>query len=469
MTRTLAMIMAGGKGSRLGPLTCHRAKPAVPFAGRYRIIDFVLSNFVNSGVRRIYVLTQYMASSLIKHINRNWHLGGLDHYVEIVPAQMRMGAHWYRGTADSVYQNVNLIRDSRADCVAVFGGDHVYKFDVSQMQDFHVDAGADLTIAACPVPRSEAWQFGVIQVDASGRIVGFQEKPKDPTPIPGRPDTCLVSMGNYMFRTEVLLRALEDDAHDKDSANDFGKNVIPRLLAEGKCLMAYDFGANIVDGEPEGSEPYWRDVGTIESYLAANMDVRSRLPTLNLYNRRWRIRTAQRDYPPARFTRDAGGPDTTLIDSLVCEGSIVHSAVLDRALVGYDCYVHAGAEVSASLFLSGCNVGAGAVVRNALLDKNCAVAPGARIGVDAAEDAARFPFRTSEGTVVLPKGTFVPESGPVQFARDMATMMENDEATSAAMQAFGGRYAIRPSSRHSYESSGPRYRRFRSRQGLKEE
>lgn len=460
MTRTVVMIMAGGKGSRLGPLTCHRAKPGVPFAGRYRIIDFVLSNFVNSGYRRIYVLTQYMASSLIKHINRNWHLGGLDHFIEIAPAQMRMGSHWYRGTADAIYQNVNLIRDSRADLVAVFGGDHVYKFDVRQMQDVHQQLGADLTIAACPVPREQASAFGVIQVDDTGRIVGFQEKPDDPTPIPGRPDTCLVSMGNYLFGADELIDALAADIADPDSSHDFGKDVIPAMLANGKRLYAYDFGENRVSGEPDGAVPYWRDVGTIESYVAANMDVRSPMPTLNMYNRRWRIRSAQRDYPPARFTRETGGPHVSVDDSLVCEGSIVVSAELHRTLLGYDCYVHTGAEVHDSILLSGCNVGSGAAIRNVLLDKNCHIAPGARMGFDPAEDRRRFPFITPGGTIVLPKGTLVPESGPIEFAGDMGPMLENDEATKDAMAALDGYYTVGSRGRHSYESSGPRYSKY---------
>jgi len=464
MARTVVMVMAGGKGSRLGPLTCHRAKPGVPFAGRYRIIDFVLSNFVNSGYRRIYVLTQYMASSLIKHINRNWHLGGLDHYIEIVPAQMRHGEHWYRGTADSIFQNLNLIRDSRADLVAVFGGDHIYKFDVRQMERYHRDVGADLTIAACPVPRSEASAFGVIQVDSDGRVVGFQEKPADPTPVPGRPDTCLVSMGNYLFDADLLMKALYEDNEDPDSSHDFGKDIIPRLLAEGRDLRVYDFGANDVRGEPDKATPYWRDVGTIESYVAANVDVRSPVPTLNMYNRTWRIRSAQRDYPPARFTRAPGGAEVAVEDSLVCEGSIVVSATLQRALIGYDCYVHAGASVTDSILFSGCNVGAGAQIANVLFDKNCHIAPGARIGLDADEDARRFPFRTQGGIVVLPKGTIVPASGPIEFAGDIGHMLESDPATRDAMAAMDGHYRIGARHRHSYESSGPRYSRYRGSQ-----
>ena len=454
------MIMAGGKGARLGPLTCHRAKPSVPFGGRYRIIDFVLSNFVNSGYRRVYVLTQYMASSLIKHINRNWHLGGIQEFIEIVPAQMRMGEHWYRGTADSVYQNLNLVRDARAQNVAIFGGDHIYKFDISAMERFHDEVGADLTIAAYPVPRAEAHQFGVIQVDDHGRITGFQEKPEDPATIPGQPDTCLVSMGNYIFKSERLQQVLVDDGQDPDSNHDFGKDVIPRMLAEGRALWIYDFAKNRVPGDPLGSKPYWRDVGTADSYFTANMELRSPLPNLNLYNRRWRIRTAQRDYPPARFVRSGElGRPSDIIDSLVCEGSIVESAILDQVLMGYDGFVHNGAEVSWTIMLSGCSVGERAIVRNVLMDKNVSIAADARIGVDPEADRARFPFITEGGIIQLPKGTHVPAEGPVQLAYDMAELLANDPATRDAMARLPDAIAVTRRDRHSYESAGPRYRR----------
>jgi glucose-1-phosphate adenylyltransferase len=454
------MILAGGKGSRLGPLTCHRAKPSTPFGGRYRIIDFALSNFVNSGYRRIYVLTQYMASSLIKHLSRNWRLSGFGEYIEVVPAQMRMGDHWYRGTADAVWQNTNLVRDSRAEHVAIFGGDHVYKFNIEPMEAEHRDRGADLTVAACPVPKAEASQFGVIQVDENERIIGFQEKPKNPTPIPGRPDTCLVSMGNYIFRSQVLQQALLEDAGDKKSSHDFGKDVIPRLVGEGKKVYIHDFGRNRVPDEPEGSRPYWRDVGTVESYVAANMEMRSPLPALNLYNRSWRIRTAQRDYPPARFVQDPGRRSCEVIDSLVCEGTIVSSALVDRSLIGYDCFVHADSTVQECLLMSGCDVGAGAQIRHVVMDKNCTVEPGATVGVDLDEDRRRFPFITDTGIVVLPKGTHVTRSGPIELAEDMDVMLRNDSATKEAMAAFGGTVHVSRRARHSYESHGPRYKRF---------
>lgn len=458
MLKSVVMVLAGGKGSRLGPMTTHRAKPAVPFGGRYRIIDFVLSNVVNSGYRRVYVLTQYMASSLIKHLNRNWHLSGIGEFVEEVPAQMRTGGHWYLGTADAVYQNLNLIRDARPINVCIFGGDHIYKFEVSQMEQHHNGVKAHLTIAAVPVPSHEATSFGVIQVDEDGRVLGFQEKPAEPAEMPGRPGFSLVSMGSYVFRTDTLLHALIEDAHDPTSSHDFGKDVIPKLLADGKRIFVYDFHSNRVPGEPDGAEPYWRDVGTLESYFNANMELRSPLPTVNLYNRNWRIRTAQRDYPPARFVTHHHGSRVTLHDTLVCEGAIVQSATLHEVVLGYDCFVHAGAELHNSIFLSGTDIGEHAVLNGVLCDKNCRIEPGVQIGVDSEADRARFPFVTPSGIVVLPKGTRVPVDGPVEFAYDMATVLEGDPSTRDAMKRMAGRYTVGEMDRHSYRSMGPRYR-----------
>ncbi|MFO7566127.1 MAG: glucose-1-phosphate adenylyltransferase [Enhygromyxa sp.] len=459
MNRTPMLVLAGGKGSRLAPLTCHRAKPAVPFAGRYRIVDFVLSNVVNSGYRRIYVLTQFMASSLIKHISRNWHLTGIQEFIEIVPAQMRMGPDWYKGTADAVWQNVNLLHESRAPHVGIFSGDHIYKFAIDQMQDLHDAVGADLTIAGWPVPIAEAHQFGVMEIDQSGRLVGFQEKPRDPKPMPGDPTRALVSMGNYFFRRDVLIDVLTTDAEDPGSAHDFGKNVIPRLLADGAHVQVYDFGTNKVPGERDGTIPYWRDVGTIESYFAANMEVRSSLPAVNLYNRQWRIRTAQRDYPPARLVRhSAQHAVTTAIDSLICEGSIVSSSTLDRVMLGYDSFVHPGCHLEESVVLSGCDIGEGARLRRVLLDKNCMIEAGTEIGFDGEADRQRFPFVSESGIVVLPKGTVVPRSGPIRLAFDMAELMRRDPDTKQVMADFEGHYDVTDRSRHSHQSSGPRYR-----------
>lgn len=460
MSRTVAMIMAGGKGSRLAPLTCHRAKPAVPFGGRYRIIDFVLSNFLNSGYRQIFVLTQYMSSSLIQHLNRNWHISGMNAFVEVVPAQMRMGTHWYRGTADSIFQNINLILDARADNVAVFGGDHIYKFDVNKMEREHLAHDADLTVAAFPVPKSQAHQFGVIEVDEDGNIVKFWEKPKNPIPMPGHPDTCLVSMGNYFFKAEVLVDAVSDDAQDPGSAHDFGRNIIPKLLRSGCKLRVYNFGDNKITGESPEALPYWRDVGTLDSFFVANMEIRNPLPTFNLYNRQWRIRTAQRDYPPARFVRAGQDKPVDVIDAMVCEGSIIESTVLDRAVVGYDCFIHSGSLVETSVIFSGCDIGRGVHLRKVLFDKNCSVAPGVSIGVDPESDRQRFPFITPSGLIVLPKGTHVPEDGPIEFTRDIYDLLNQDPAAREFLDRFDGEINIAERRRHSYASAGPRFRRY---------
>ncbi|MCA8920538.1 MAG: glucose-1-phosphate adenylyltransferase [Planctomycetes bacterium] len=453
------LILAGGKGSRLGPLTAHRAKPGVPFAGRYRIIDFVLSNFLNSGYRQIYVLTQYMAHSLIRHLTRNWSTSS-GMYLEVAPAQMRKGSFWYRGTADAIHQNLNLLTESEAPNVAVFGGDHIYKFDASLMEDYHLQLGADLTVAAFPVPKEEASAFGVIQVDENWRITGFQEKPADPTPIPGQPDMCLVSMGNYIFRKHVLEREANWVVQSEGTSYDFGRDVVPHLVEQGASVYAYDFAQNKIPGEPEDARPYWRDVGTIDSYFQANMDVRSRLPALNLYNHQWRIRTAQRHYPPARFVRHGNLGHAEVVDSLVCEGSIVSSAVLHRVLLGYDCFVHAESVTTDALLLSGCNVGAGAVVSNLLCDKNCSIQPEAVIGQDPEADAQRFPFISESGIVVLPKGTNVPAEGPIEIAHDMGQALLGDPLTAARLKEFEDRVVFTETDRHSHISSGPRYRRY---------
>jgi glucose-1-phosphate adenylyltransferase len=456
---TLVMIMAGGKGSRLGPLTVHRSKPAVPFAGRYRIIDFVLSNFVNSGYRRIYVLTQYMSSSLIKHLGRNWRLSGFGEYIEVVPAQMRTGEYWYRGTADAVYQNLNLLRDSRAGVVAVFGGDHVYKFDIGQMDAQHRDSKADLTVACIPVPRAEADQFGCVHVDADGNVVGFVEKPQHPPEMPDRPGYTLVSMGNYLFGRELLQQVLTDDAAAPGSRHDFGRDIIPALLRGGAKVKAYDFALNRIAGDPPDASPYWRDVGTIDSYFTANMELRARVPLLDLYNRQWRIRGAERDYPPARFVRAGerfGAAEAD--DSLICEGSIVSSARLRDVVLGYDCFVHGGAQIESSVVLSGCDLGARSRLRRVILDKNCKIEPGCVIGEDPAADRARFPFVTDSGIVVMPKGTVVPAHGPPVLANDVVELIQNEPELRAQLRP--GTFAVSGQHRHSYESAGPRYKRF---------
>jgi glucose-1-phosphate adenylyltransferase len=458
---TPVMVLAGGKGSRLGPLTTHRAKPSVPFGGRYRIIDFVLSNVLNSGYRRVYVLTQYMAHSLIRHLTRNWSAAS-GMFLEVTPAQMRKGNFWYRGTADAIYQNLNLIAEAESKNVAIFGGDHIYKFDVAQMEKYHEDVNADLTVAAFPVSRDQASRFGVIQVDENWRIVGFEEKPENPKPIPGQPETCLVSMGNYIFKTATLEEQTTWACETEGTSFDFGKDIVPRLVDSGAEVYAYDFRQNQIRGEPVDAASYWQDVGTIDSYFHANMDIRSQLPALNLYNHYWRIRTAQRHYPPARFVHhgSSGPAHAEVVDSLICEGSIVSNAVLRRVLLGYDCFVHAESVTQDSLLLSGCNIGSGARLTNVLLDKNCNIEKNVVIGEDPEADRERFPFVTKMGIVALPKGTLVPTEGPITLTQDMADLLTNDPGTAATMKAFEGRYNVGKKDRHSHLSSGPRYRKF---------
>ncbi len=442
MARTLVMILAGGKGSRLAPLTSHRAKPAAPFGGRYRIIDFALSNFLNSGYTRIKILTQYMSSSLIEHLSRAWNLSNAPgHFVDPVPAQMRRGEHWYVGTADSVFQNLNLISDEASENVAIFGGDHIYKIAVDQMEKHHNDVNADLTVAAYPVPKCDATQFGVIQIDDAGRIIGFQEKPAvaDALTIPGRPDMCLVSMGNYFFKRRVLEDLLHDDAEDPDSSHDFGKDIIPNMVRNGMRVFTYDFSTNKVPGEAPDAVPYWRDVGTLDAYFDANMDLRAVLPAFNLYNRQWPIRTMQYDLPPAKFVlagkqREFG----QVVDSLVCEGTIVSGAQLVNVIAGVDCYFHRFATIENSVIAGRCRIGRQTRVRNVLLDHNVVIGDGCVIGFDEVSDAKRFPFRSPKGTIVLPKGTYVPPSGPIEIPHDMATMLLQDPAVADDFKARAG-------------------------------
>ena len=404
----LAMIMAGGRGSRLFPLTQARAKPAVPFGGKYRIIDFVLSNFVNSGIYSIYVLTQFKSQSLTEHIQHGWAFTGIlpDHFVRPVPAQMQRGDAWYEGTADAIFQNLNLIRDSAPDLVCIFGGDHIYRMDIRQMVAYHEEKRSEITVAATVVPRATASQFGVLSVDPEWRIIGFEEKPSDPRPIPGDPDRCLVSMGNYVFTRTALEEALEEDAASTRSSHDFGKDVLPRAIASRR-MYCYDFTSNRVPGEP-GPNTYWRDVGTIESYFESTMDLRTVVPDFNLYNRRWPIRTAWYGYPPVKFVHDEGKRIGRAVNSLVCEGSILSGCSVTGSILGRNVKIHSFAEVSESIIFDHVEVGRGARIHRAIIDKNVKIPEGARIGVDPAEDA-RNHFVSPTGIVVIPKS---PQSDP---------------------------------------------------------
>ncbi len=403
MIDTLAMILAGGRGTRLGPLVQERAKPAVVFAGKYRIIDFVINNFINSGVFQIKVLTQFKADSLIRHLNSTYALPrSLNMYVDPVPAQMRVGETWYQGTADAIYQNSNIIRDSKAKAVAVFGGDHIYKMDVRQMIAYHQTMEADLTIAAVPIPRSQSIHFGIIEVNPDWQIMGFEEKPVDGKPIPGRPEECLASMGNYIFNADVLLDELDTDAHE-DTEHDFGKNIIHKMLPRRK-VFAYDFAKNAVPGSSDKEIGYWRDVGTVESYFEANMEMRSISPVLNLYNLLWPFRSYPSSYPPAKFVFDElGGRRGEAVESLVSEGCILSGSKIRRSVLSPGCFIHSFADVEDSILFDRVDVGRHARIRRAIIDKEVHIPPNFQIGIAPEEDRKRF-FVSDTGIVVIPKG-----------------------------------------------------------------
>lgn len=400
--RVLSMVLAGGAGTRLMPLTAERAKPAVPFGGRYRIIDFVLSNLVNSGFLKIKVLTQYMADSLIKHISRGWRLSTLiDTYIDVVPAQQRLGPTWYRGSADALYQNLNLVTDERPDFVIIFGADHIYKMDVRDMLDFHQRNAAHLTVAAIPVPRDEARSFGCIHIDDRWRMIDFIEKPEVPPEIPGRPGWTLASMGNYIFTTAALVRAIQADAARADSAHDFGRNIIPSIFKE-EPVYVYDFSRNSHPGITEAERGYWRDVGTLLSYWQANMDLISITPILNLYNPAWPIHSVYRPLPPAKFVHDS--PDQKrvgmAVDSLVSEGCIVSGAQIHRSILGPDVRVNSYAEVTDSILFENVDIGRHCKLRKVIVEKNVTIPPGQEIGVDPEADKKRFHLAEGGLTVV---------------------------------------------------------------------
>ena len=398
LPRVLGIVLAGGEGKRLWPLTADRAKPAVPFGGNYRLVDFVLSNLVNAGFHQLCVLTQYKSHSLDRHISTTWRLSNvLGQYVTPVPAQQRLGKRWYTGSADAIYQSLNLVYDEQPDYIVVFGADHVYRMDPSQMLDRHIESGAGVTVAGIRVPRAEARAFGCIDSDADGRITGFLEKPADPPSVPDDPDVTFASMGNYIFSTRTLLEALRADAADPDSVHDMGGDIIPMLVRAGAAHV-YDFDDNDVPGATERDRGYWRDVGTIDAYYDAHMDLVSAHPVFNLYNREWPIRTATPPLPPAKFVH-AG----SATDSIVGPGSIVSGATVTRSVIFSDVVIEDGAVVEGSVLLPGTRVGKGATVRRAILDKNVVVSDGVRIGVDPELDRAQYTVSAGE-VVVLGKG-----------------------------------------------------------------
>ena len=402
-----AIVLAGGEGKRLMPLTADRAKPAVPFGGNYRLIDFVLSNLANGGYRRIVVLTQYKSHSLDRHVSMTWQLSPLlGNYVTPVPAQMRRGPHWFQGSADAIYQNFNLLRDERPDYVLVFGADHIYRMDPRQMVEQHVASGAGVTVAALRAPLSQADQFGVIETAEDGRrISAFREKPRDATGLPDAPDQVFASMGNYVFTADVLMEAVAADAGDPGSRHDVGGDLIPMLVGRGEAEV-YDFSANQVPGSTDGDQGYWRDVGTLDAFFDAHMDLISVTPSFNLYNREWPIHTWVEPLPPAKFVFDDPERTGKAVDSMVCAGVVVSGGTVRRSVVSPGVRVHSYAEVEDAVLMPGVEVGRSAVVRRAILDKDVRIAPGVRIGVDPEADRERFTVSDS-GVVVLGKGAVV--------------------------------------------------------------
>jgi glucose-1-phosphate adenylyltransferase len=405
----LGMVLAGGTGKRLWPLTADRAKPAVPFAGIYRLVDFVLSNLVNADYLRIVVLTQYKSHSLDRHISLTWRMSSLlGNYVTPVPAQQRLGPRWYAGSADAIYQSLNLVYDEQPGYVVVFGADHVYRMDPRQMVEQHIASGAGVTVAGVRVPRDQATAFGVIETHDGRTIDAFLEKPEDPPGLPDDPTMSYASMGNYVFSTDVLLDAVRRDAYDEGSVHDMGGNVIPSLVADGAAHV-YDFADNDVPGATDRDRGYWRDVGTIDQFFDAHMDLVSVLPVFNLYNRRWPILTHTPPLPPAKFVHDEPGRTGHAIESLVSPGCIVSGGEVRRSVLAPGVHVHSRAVVDGAVLLNGVDVGLGAHLRRVIVDKGVVVPPGTRIGVDHEEDRARGFHVSDAGVVVLGKGQKVPE------------------------------------------------------------
>jgi glucose-1-phosphate adenylyltransferase len=405
MLDVLAMVMAGGKGERLYPLTRDRTKPAVPFGGKYRLIDFVLSNMINSDIHSIYVLTQFKSQSLTEHILENWRLGTIleRHFIIPVPAQMRRGETWFRGTADAIYQNAHLIRNQKPEIVAIFGADHIYKMNIRDMMEYHRDKEADVTVAAIPYPKSQSRSYGVIQVDESWRIKGFQEKPEEPAPIPGKPELILASMGNYLFNSEVLLEVLETDAK-REGTHDFGRDILPWAYRDFK-IYAYNFRRNKLPGlEPGEANDYWRDVGTIDSYWEANMDLRSLTPEFNLYNKYWPIYAGRVPAPPAKFVHDVEGRRGQALNSIVSEGCIISGSTVVDSVLGPFVHIHSYSEVNQSILMEDVEVGRGSRIRRAIIDKHVVVPPETHIGFDLEEDRKKYCL-SPKGVVVIPKGS----------------------------------------------------------------
>ena len=411
--RVLAFVLAGGKGTRLSPLTKERAKPAVPFGGRYRIIDFVLSNLVNSGIYSTYVLIQFKSQSLLQHLSDGWASSGLlkQHFIIPVPAQMRSpGESWYRGTADALHQNINLIEQADPHYVVIFGADHIYRMNIREMLEFHMNRRAHATVAAIPVDKKHASEFGVLETASDGAITGFYEKDPDAPTMPGNPNKVYASMGNYIFSTNVLLEELYRDASDEESTHDFGRDILPALVDRAP-LYAYDFATNRIPGDPP-AEPYWRDVGSLDSYYEASMDLRAITPHLNLYNRQWPLRTASYADAPAKFIFDEEGRRGQAVDSIVSGSTILSGGLVKNSVIGRNVRIHSGAEVEDSIIFDSCDIGRRARIRRAILDKNVMIPEGATIGYDLERDSKLYHV-TESGIVVVEGHRSTVEVAPV--------------------------------------------------------
>ncbi len=404
----LTFIMAGGKGERLWPLTKDRTKPAVPFGGIYRIIDFALSNCINSNLRKIYVLTQYKSASLQRHIRLGWNIlsSELDEYIELLPAQQRVRESWYLGTADAIFQNLNTLEIDQPDDVVILSGDHVYKMDYAEMINFHRQVGADVTVGVVEVEKSLSPQFGVVEVDKKGRVRDFQEKPPSPRAIPNKPEKIYASMGIYVFKNSVLVKQLHEDAEDEKSSHDFGRDIIPKMVKDGLKVVSHN-----LTGQNKKEAMYWRDIGTIDAYYEANMDLIQVNPVFNLYDKEWPIRTYQEQFPPAKTVfagEEITGRVGLALDSLVSGGCIISGGQVKRSILSCNVRINSYSQVSESILMEGVNVGRYAKIKRSIIDKDVNIPPGTVIGYDPVEDKKRF-FVTESGIVVVAKKTEIME------------------------------------------------------------